>query len=126
VQIRDLTASVTQRTVCLFAAVVLSVACAAQVNSGASLPAELLARAEREETVRVIVELTAEPEKIQATQDLVLEAIAGTRYRVTRRYEAVPLLALEVSAEALRRLARSPVVRRIQEDRVVHPQETMP
>jgi hypothetical protein len=74
----------------------------------------------------VIVELQAGPEKIQATQDLALGAIAGTRYRLTRRYQSVPFLALEVSAEALRRLARSPVVRRIEEDRVVHPQEQTP
>jgi hypothetical protein len=38
----------------------------------------------------------------------------------------VPFLALEVSAEALRRLAQSPVVRRIEEDRILHPQEKQP
>jgi hypothetical protein len=127
-EIKNLAASTsfTRCVGCLFAAVVLTVACGGPAHSGASLPADLLGRAEREETVRVIVELQAGPEKIQATQDLALGAIAGTRYRLTRRYQAVPFLALEVSAEALRRLARSPVVRRIEEDRVVHPQEQTP
>jgi hypothetical protein len=127
-EIKNLAAptSFTRCVRCLFAAVVLTVACGGPAHSGASLPADLLGRAEREETVRVIVELQAGPEKIQATQDLALGAIAGTRYRLTRRYQAVPFLALEVSAEALRRLARSPVVRRIEEDRVVHPQEQTP
>ena len=111
---------------CLFTAVGVTVACGGPAHSGVSLPADLLGRAEREETVRVIVELQTVPEKIQATQDLVLGAIAGTCYRVTRRYQRMPFLALEVSAEALRRLAQSPVVRRIEEDRVVQPQEKTP
>ena len=127
-EIKNLTAarSLAHCVGCLFAAVVLTVACGVPAHSGALLPAELLGRAEREETVRVIVELEAVPEKIQATQDLALGAIAGTRYRVMRRYQTVPFLALDVSAEALRRLAQSPVVRRIEEDRVVHPHENMP
>jgi hypothetical protein len=119
--------SFSHKTVCFFLVTMLvTIACAAQVNYGASLPAELLARAEREETVRVIVELQAETGDVQAAQELALRAVEGTRYRVMRRYQTVPLLALEVSAEALRRLAQSPVVRRIQEDRVVHPQEQSP
>ena len=111
---------------CLFAAVVLTVACDGPAHSGASLPADLLGRAEKEETVRVIVELESPPEEIRASQELVLRALEGTRYRVTRRYYAVPFLALEVSAEALRRLVQSPVARRIEEDRMVHPQEKTP
>ena len=127
-EIKNLAAptSFTHCVECLFAAVVLTVACGGPAHSGASLPADLLGRAEREETVRVIVELQAGPEKIQATQDLALEAIAGTLYRLTRRYQSVPFLALEVSAEALRRLMQSPVVCRIQEDRAVRPHEKMP
>ena len=109
-----------------FAAAVFIVVCGEPAHSGVSLPADLLGRAEKEESVRVIVELQTEPEKIRATQDLILGAMAGTRYRVTRRYQTVPFLALEVSAEALRRLAQLPVVRRIEEDRIVHPQEKQP
>ena len=125
-KIKSLAASsFTHRAVSFFATVVITVACAARVN-GASLPAELLDRAEREETVRVIVELQAGAEDVPTAQKWALQAVEGTRYRVMRRYQTVPLLALEVSAEALRRLAQSPVVRRIQEDRVVHPQKETP
>ena len=74
----------------------------------------------------MIVELESLPEEIRASQELVLRALEGTGYRVTRRYRAVPFLALEVSPEALRRLVQSPVVRRIQADRVVEPQKETP
>ena len=100
--------------------------CVDGVGSPALLPADLLIRAESGETVRVIVELQAGAEEIHATQELVLRAISGTPYRVTRQYQTVPFLALEVSAEALRRLMHSPVVRRIQEDRAFSPQEKTP
>jgi hypothetical protein len=111
---------------CVCAAVVLAVACAGRVNSDAPLPAELLARAESEQTVRVVVELQGGLADIQISQGLVLQALEGTHYRVTRRYQTIPFLALEVSTEALRRLAHSPVVRRIQEDRLASPQEKTP
>ena len=111
---------------CLLGTVLLGVACAGGANSEAPLPTELLARAEREKTVRVIVELQGGREGIQTSEVLVLQALDGTHYRVTRRYKRVPFLALEASAEALRRLAHSPVVRRIQEDHAVDPQEKTP
>ena len=115
-----------RKAVWLLGAVLLGVACAGRANSEAPLPAELLARAERENTVRVIVELQGGREEIQASEVLVLRALDGTHYRVTRRYKSVPFLALEVSAEALRRLAHSPGVRLIQEDHAVPPQEKTP
>lgn len=115
-----------RKAVCLLGTVLLGVACAGRVNSETPLAPELLARAEREKTVRVVVELQGGREEIQASEVLVLQALDGTHYRVTRRYKSVPFLALEVSAEALRRLARSPGVRRIQEDRAVPPQEKTP
>jgi hypothetical protein len=112
--------------VCLLAAATLTVACAARVNSNTLVPAELVARAERGESVRVIIELHGGPDAVQTTQDRVIQEISGTQYRVTRRYKAVPILALEVSAEALHRLMQSKLVRKIQEDRSVHPQEKTP
>ena len=115
-----------RKAVYLLGAVLLGVACAGRVNSEAPLPPELLARAEREKTVRVIVELQGGLEEIQASEVLVRHALDGTHYRITRRYKSIPFLALEVSAEALQRLAHSPVVRRIQEDRAVPPQEKTP
>ena len=104
----------------------LAISPACQANESPMLPAALLARAEAEGSVRVIVELSAEPDGIGGAQDLVAQTLQGTPHRVIRRYQTVPLLGLEVSPEALRRLARSPAVRRIQEDRVVSPQERTP
>jgi hypothetical protein len=118
--------SFTRKVMCLFAAGGLTVACVDGAGTPALVPEDLLARAESGETVRVIVELRAGAEDIHATQERVLQGISGTGYRVTRRYQAVPFLALEISAEALRRLMQSPVVRRIQEDRTVSPQEKTP
>ena len=108
---------------CLFAAATLTVACAGLVSSNTLVPAELVARAESGETIRVIIELQGGPDAVQTTQDRVIQEISGTQYRITRRYRAVPILALEVSAEALHRLMQSKLVRKIQEDRPVHPQE---
>jgi len=85
--------------------------------------AEILKRAETEGSVRIIVELRVDRQEIRVAQDEVLRVLEGTGYRVTRRYTQVPFLALEVSPEALRLLATSPAVLRIQEDRVVTPQE---
>ncbi len=87
------------------------------------VPAELLRRVETEGRVRVIVELKVDPQGVRGAQDEVLRGLEGTDYRVTRRYTEVPFLALEVSPEALRLLAASPVVLRIQEDRSVTPQQ---
>jgi hypothetical protein len=106
---------------CSFA---ISPAC--QANESSMFPTALLARAETEGSVRVIVELSVEPNSIGSAQDLVVQSLQGTRHRVTRRYQMVPLLGLEVSPEALRRLARLPAVRNIQEDQVLTPQERTP
>ena len=87
------------------------------------LPLDLLARAEAEGTVRVIVELRVGSEGIRAAQDALLLSLDGTQHRVTRRLTAIPFLALEVSAQALRLLAASPAVVRIEEDRLHAPQD---
>ncbi len=118
--------SFARRVMYVFAAGSLTVGCADGAGTHALLPADLLARAENGETVRVILEIQAGAEDIHAAQELVFEQLSGTGYRVTRPYRAVPFLALEVSAEALRRLMRSPVVGRIQEDLAVPHQEKMP
>ncbi|HYB73316.1 MAG TPA: hypothetical protein VED18_08095 [Candidatus Sulfotelmatobacter sp.] len=114
-------------------AVFLALVAAALGNSSAALgepeprlPAELLARAEAEGSVRVIVELRTGPGGIAAAQDAALHALEGTAHRVTRRYESIPFIGLEVSAEALRRLGGLSAVLRIQEDRVVAPQTRTP
>lgn len=89
---------------------------------------ELLDKAARQGSVRVIVELRVdEPAPVSAeaigrAQDLVLRDLAGADHRVLRRFSTIPFLGLEVSPEALRRLAASAVVVGIREDRILRPQ----
>jgi hypothetical protein len=99
---------------------------AARGEPDPGLPAELLARAKAEGSVRVIVELRAGAGGIAAAQDAALRALEGTAHRITRRYRSIPFIGLEVSAAALRRLGGLPVVLRIQEDRAVAPQTRTP
>lgn len=87
---------------------------------------ELVARAEAEGSVRVIVELRVGSEGIGAAQDAVLRALAGARHRVTQRFSAIPFLALEASAEALHRLANLTEVIQVREDRLHAPQGKTP
>lgn len=86
----------------------------------------LLARAEAEGTVRVIVEIRVGSEGIGAAQDAVLRALAGSRHRVTQRFTVIPFLALEASAEALHRLANLTEVLQVREDRLHAPQGKTP
>jgi hypothetical protein len=85
-------------------------------------------------SVRVLVELrvteAAQPEgglsapevtrrraAIAAAQSTVEQRLAGTRFTVHRRYETVPILAMEIGADALRALERmSDLVSRVHED----------
>jgi hypothetical protein len=91
-----------------------------------AMPPDLPSRAEAEGSVRVVLELKVGPEGIRAAQDAVLQALTGTPHRVTRRFTAIPFLALELSPQALRRLAAVPAVVRIEEDRLYAPQGTSP
>jgi hypothetical protein len=99
---------------------------AAGADGPASLD-ELLAKAAQQGTLRVIVEVRTgapgvpTPEAIARAQDLVLQELAGTGHRVLRRYATVPLLSLEVTSDALRRLGGSARVARIREDRLRTP-----
>ncbi len=90
---------------------------------------ELLAKATEHGRVRVIVQLRIAPgpeegrtRAIERAQDSVLRALAPAPHRLLRRYETLPLLAVEVSPEALRLLAASPDVAGIEEDRLAAPQ----
>jgi hypothetical protein len=90
---------------------------------------ELIAKAERQGTLRVIVELTLDSTgspptgaTIADAQDRLLAELGGTSHRLIRRFSTVPFIALEVSADALRRLAGSPRVAGIREDQVLRPQ----
>jgi hypothetical protein len=86
---------------------------------------ELVAKAARQGSLRVVAELRIDApgppsrEAISQAQDLVLQELAGTSHRVTRRFATIPFLGLIVSAEALQRLAGSLFVAGIREDLVM-------
>lgn len=89
---------------------------------------ELVAKATRQGTLRVIVELKIDPpgppspEAIGQAQDHVLQELAGTSHRVLRRFTTIPFMGLVVSADALRRLGGSAHVASVREDKVLRPQ----
>ena len=83
----------------------------------------------RRHSARVIVELSiAETDPasrgraIERAQDELLDRLRGTRTRLFRRYTSVPLLALEIDADALARLEAMPdLVRQVRLDTAVRP-----
>ncbi|MGH3136988.1 MAG: S8 family serine peptidase [Gaiellaceae bacterium] len=89
------------------------IAAATAASTGASNPySKLFRKAERSGSVKVIVELES-----VSQQRMVLDRVTPLGADVGVRYRLFPLLALEVSSEALARLAASPEVAHIQEDR---------
>jgi hypothetical protein len=92
---------------------------------------ELFAKAAAEGVLRVIVHLRLTPGQedarhraIEAARESALREISHTSHRVIRTYEAIPLLALEVSTETLRVLASSPSVGWVEEDSLAAPQSS--
>jgi len=83
----------------------------------------------RSAPARVLVELTVpeadsalRPRAIERAQDALLGRLRGTNTRVFRRYTSVPMVALEIDADALARLeAMSDLVSRVRMDTVVGP-----
>ena len=98
---------------------------------------ELVARADREGSVRIIVQLDVpvipegrllaprsralQRERIAAAQDGLISELAGTAHRTTRRFRSIPFAALEAGPQALSRLERSARVVGVQEDRLARP-----
>lgn len=97
-----------------------------------SVPPELFKEAARDGTVLVLVGLkapwspegalsenlvSAQREAIAAAQNYLLTELAHTHYRVTRRYDRIPGIALEVGLDALQVLAHSVAVTNVLQDR---------
>jgi subtilisin len=95
---------------------------------------DLLRKAEREGTVRVIVGLRTDfvPEgrlsraeaadqraDIESAQAGLQRELRGTRFRTLREYDTIPYIALELPPQALEAARRSPLVLSIVEDRPV-------
>ena len=75
-------------------------------------PAGIVPEAELRDTTAIAQQRT----RITDHQNAAIGALAGTRYRIHWRYRASAFLALEVSPDALRILAASPLVESIVED----------
>jgi hypothetical protein len=103
-----------------------------EVKDVGAVPPELFKEVARSGTVLVLVGLkapwspeeplsknlvSAQREAIAATQNYLLTELADTNYRITRRYQRIPGIALEVGLDALRVLARSVAVTNVLQDR---------
>jgi hypothetical protein len=90
---------------------------------------DLIAKATRPGTLRVIVEIRVDPsgppsrEAVAQEQDRLLQELSGTGHRVLRRFATIPFISLEVAPDALRRLATSIHVAGVREDMVRQPQD---
>lgn len=116
----------------LGAALLLAGAPAAGAQSSAKVPAEVIDQASARGTVLVLVgldvpwqmeshlsdgQIQAQREAIAAIQSNLLDELAGKSYRITRRYDRIPGIALEVGPDALAELARSSRVTNVILDR---------
>jgi subtilisin family serine protease len=133
------------RLVCLLALLALVLVHGQAPPAAAGGPSAVLVdplvtqRARTEGTARVIVELggltvapeaaladavaiAAQRQRIAGAQGAVRQSLRGLHHRVGREFHTLPLLALEVSPESLRRLESMPgVVARIHEDALLAP-----
>ncbi|MBM4439239.1 MAG: hypothetical protein FJ027_02375 [Candidatus Rokubacteria bacterium] len=93
------------------AAMVAALAAPAVAGELQRVPADVLTKAQRAGSVRVIVRLDLPAgAAIAPVQDAVLAELAGIPLRVLHRYLHSPFLALELGVDALRILDRSPHV----------------
>mgnify|MGYP000665068807 CR=1 FL=1 len=95
---------------------------------------ELVQKLKKTGSARVLVQLTtphllsglaatsqdrsAQQLAIASAQQRVMTALAGTEHRITRQFETIPFLAMEVSEEALAQLERSQTVLGVEEDKL--------
>ena len=119
------------RWICASLAAALTLLSAGAVFAAAPVPAGVAEQAAREGRARVIVRLDAPAKRGQETAsaraarraaiahaaERALAAIGGPARPDLRRYETLPLLALEASPRELAELAASDVVLAIEEDR---------
>ncbi len=86
----------------------------------------------KEGNSRVIVQLKVDSKSDEAAErrkaiaharEALLRELSHESYRVTRPYETIPFVGLEVTPEGLRVLRNSPLVLGVQEDTLGSPQE---
>lgn len=96
------------------------------------IPAEMIERASHESAVPVLIGLKVpwqreatlsedaigrQRQAIHSVQDQLLSELSGTVYRIVRRYDVIPAIALEVGADALPVLANSTHVTNVLPDK---------
>jgi hypothetical protein len=93
--------------------------CVAALAQGAGVPPDLLHQAQEQGHVRVIVKVARDEstgEMIEAAQNVVLNGLAGTSFKILHKYINSAFLALDVGPDALEALGRSPKVESITAD----------
>jgi hypothetical protein len=115
-----------------FCALPALAATAARAQGGEKIPREVIDHAAAQGTVLVLVglavpwqmessltddEIRAQRVTIASIQGDLLTVLEGRNYKLIRRYDQIPGLALEVGADALAELARSPIVTNVLLDR---------
>jgi len=116
------------------AAVLLVTGTGAMAQPVAKVPAEVIDQAAAEGSVLVLVGLKvpwqmesnlsedqvhAQRQAIASIQKDLLSELQGKSYKITRQYDRIPGIALEVGADALAELAHSPIVTNVLLDRPV-------
>jgi hypothetical protein len=109
-------------TTSCFAALLCLIGTSATTQAAGKIPPEVISHAARHGTVLVLVNLNvpwqmesrlsdgeaqAQRESIAATQRDLLKELEGRKFKIIRRYDRVPGMALEVGADGLAELARS-------------------
>ncbi|MGH7797701.1 MAG: hypothetical protein ACREQ2_22810 [Candidatus Binatia bacterium] len=120
------------RAMGLGAAMLLFTATATMAQPIPKIPSEVIDLAAAEGTVLVLVglkvpwqmesnlsadQVNAQREAIASIQKNLLSELEGKSYKITRRYDRIPGIALEVGADALAELAHSPNVTNVLLDR---------
>ena len=119
------------RSIC-FAALLTLTGSIAQAQTTGKIPREVIDLASNQGTVLVLVgldvpwqmetrlnqhEILSQRDAIASIQKDLLAELEGRNYKVIRRYDQIPGLALEVGPDALAELARSPSVTNVLLDR---------
>lgn len=125
---------------CLSLHSTLLLAAPSAAQAPAKVPEEVIDRAAVDGTVAVLVglkvpwqmesglnesQIHAQREAIASIQADLLAELAGKSHRVTRRYDRIPGIALEVGADALAELAKSAKVVNVLLDRPVASEQTV-
>ncbi|MGE5302048.1 MAG: hypothetical protein ACM3TN_01885 [Alphaproteobacteria bacterium] len=127
-----------QLTILCFALVASLLSPRLLIAGSEKVPSEVIAQADHNDATPVLVGLRVpwqredtlseqavalQRQAIHSVQDQLLSELSGTTYKVVRRYDVIPALALEVGANALAILAKSSHVTNVLADKPAQPEE---